>query len=175
MITRPLGRGRIMIQALPRAALRRAIQRGLLGGLVAAALLAGCSKREETTGSTAPSRNVAASNVHPEIWPQVSLPALDDTALEPRLNELLGSLSVEEKVGQIIQADVGSVTAEDVRRYRLGSVLNGGNSAPGGNDLAPAKVWLTAADAFYDASMDTKDGKHAIPILWGVDAVHGHN
>lgn len=84
-------------------------------------------------------------------------------------------MSVEEKVGQIIQADVGSVTAEDVRRYRLGSVLNGGNSAPGGNDLAPAKVWLTAADAFYEASMDARDGKHAIPIIWGVDAVHGHN
>jgi beta-glucosidase len=88
---------------------------------------------------------------------------------------LLNALSVEEKVGQIIQADVGSVTAEDVRRYRLGSVLNGGNSAPGGNDLAPAKVWLAAADAFYEASMDARDGKHAIPIIWGVDAVHGHN
>jgi uncharacterized lipoprotein YajG len=74
-----------MIQALPRAAFRRAIQRGLLAGLAATALLAGCSKPEETTGSTAPSRNVAPSNVHPEIWPQVSLPALDDTALEPRL------------------------------------------------------------------------------------------
>jgi beta-glucosidase len=160
-----------MIQAPPRAALRRAV----VGGLLVAAILAGCSKREETTGSTAPSRNVAPSNVHPEIWPQVSLPALDDTAIEPRLNELLGSLSVEEKVGQIIQADVGSVTAEDVRKYRLGSVLNGGNSAPGGNDLAPAKVWLAAADAYYEASIDTRDGKHAIPILWGVDVVHGHN
>jgi beta-glucosidase len=160
-----------MIQAPPRAALRRAV----VGGLMVAATLAGCSEREETTGSTAPSRNVAPANVHPEIWPQVSLPALDDTAIDPRLNELLSALSVEEKVGQIIQADVGSVTAEDIRRYRLGSVLNGGNSAPGGNDLAPAKVWLAAADDYYEASMDTRDGKHAIPILWGVDAVHGHN
>jgi beta-glucosidase len=160
-----------MIQAPPRAALRRAV----VGGLMVAATLAGCSQREETTGSTAPSRNVAPANVHPEIWPQVSLPALDDTAIDPRLNELLSALSVEEKVGQIIQADVGSVTAEDVRRYRLGSILNGGNSGPGGNDLAPAKAWLAAADDFYEASMDTRDGKHAIPIFWGVDAVHGHN
>lgn len=151
---------------------------GLRGAVVATLLVAslwGCSKREETTGETQPSRITTASNVHPEIWPQVSLPALDDTAIEPRLNDLLSSLSVEEKVGQIIQADVGSVTAEDVRLYRLGSVLNGGNSAPGGDDLAPAKVWLAAADAFYEASMDTRDGKHAIPIMWGVDAVHGHN
>ena len=69
-----------MIQAPPRAALCRAV----VGGVLVAAMLAGCSKREETTGSTAPSRNVAPSNVHPEIWPQVSLPALDDTAIEPR-------------------------------------------------------------------------------------------
>ena len=160
-----------MIDAARRAELRGAI----IGALLLAASLSGCSKPEETTGATAPSRNRAAANVHPEIWPQVSLPALDDRAIEPRLNELLGALSVEEKVGQIIQADVGSVTPDDVRRYRLGSVLNGGNSAPGGDDLAPAKVWLAAADAFYAASMDTSDGKHAIPIIWGVDAVHGHN
>ncbi|MBM0103820.1 exo 1,3/1,4-beta-D-glucan glucohydrolase [Steroidobacter sp. S1-65] len=159
-----------MIDARARAELRGAIVTTLL-----TVALTGCSKKEETTGETQPSRITTASNVHPEIWPQVSLPALDDTAIEPRLNELLSSLSVEEKVGQIIQADVGSVTAEDVRRYRLGSVLNGGNSAPGGDDLAPARVWLAAADAFYEASMDTSDGKHAIPIMWGVDAVHGHN
>lgn len=159
-----------MIDACARAELRGAIVAVLL-----ASTIAGCAKKEETTGETQPSRITTASNVHPEIWPQVSLPALDDTAIEPRLNELLRSLSVEEKVGQIIQADVGSVTAEDVRQYRLGSVLNGGNSAPGGDDLAPAKVWLAAADAFYEASMDTRDGKHAIPIMWGVDAVHGHN
>ncbi|HWK50304.1 MAG TPA: glycoside hydrolase family 3 protein, partial [Steroidobacter sp.] len=159
-----------MIEACAHVELRGAIVATLL-----AVTLAGCSKQEATTGETQPSRITTASNVHPEIWPQVSLPALDDTALEPRLNDLLSSLSVEEKVGQIIQADVGSVTAEDVRKYRLGSVLNGGNSAPGGDDLAPPRVWLAAADAFYEASMDTRDGKHAIPIMWGVDAVHGHN
>ncbi len=84
-----------------------------------------------------------------------------------------GSLSVEEKVGRIIQTDVGSVTAGG-RAQAIGSdrCLNGGNSAPGGDDLAPARrYWLAAADAFFDASMDTRDGKHAIPIMWGVDAV----
>src|SRR5262249_26398341 len=51
----------------------------------------------------------------------------------------------------------------------------GGNSGPNGDDMAPAPAWLAAADAYYEASMDTSGGKHAIPILWGVDAVHGHN
>jgi beta-glucosidase len=134
--------------------------------------LAACSKNEASV--PAPKQDVAAA-VHPEIWPQPVRPAIDDSGREARLNALVQSLSAEEKVGQIVQADVGSVTPDDVRRYRLGSVLNGGNSAPGGDDLAPARVWLEAADAFYLASMDAKGGRPAIPVIWGVDAVHGHN
>jgi beta-glucosidase len=84
-------------------------------------------------------------------------------------------MTVEEKVGQIIQADMNSVTPEDVRRYRLGSVLNGGNSGPGGDDRAPARVWLQAADAFYAASMEAPPGRPAIPVIWGSDAVHGNS
>ena len=139
-----------------------------------AASVSGCSPGEPLQPAT-PAPTSGPAEVHAGIWPQVTRPAIDDSALQPRLEALLSSLTVEEKVGQIIQADVGSVTPEDVRRYRLGSVLNGGNSAPGGDDLAPAAVWLAAADAFYAASIDTRGGKHAVPILWGVDAVHGHN
>jgi beta-glucosidase len=84
-------------------------------------------------------------------------------------------MSIEEKVGQVIQADVNSVTPDDVRRYRLGSILNGGNSGPGGDDRAPARVWLEAADAFYAASMDAPPGRPAIPVIWGSDAVHGNS
>ena len=54
-------------------------------------------------------------------------------------------------------------------------MLNGGNSGPGGDDLAPAEEWLALADAFYAASMDTAPGEPAIPIVWGTDAVHGHS
>jgi beta-glucosidase len=62
-----------------------------------------------------------------------------------------------------------------VRRYRLGSILAGGNSDPGGRyDASPAE-WLALADAFYDASMDTSKGGKAIPLLFGIDAVHGQS
>lgn len=132
-----------------------------------------CAKKEAP--STTNAANTAASRVNPENWPQPPAPAIDDRALQARLDELIASLSVEEKVGQIIQADLCCVTPEDVREYRLGSILVGGNSGPNNDDLAPAPKWLEAADAFYAASMDTSGGKHAIPILWGVDAVHGHN
>jgi beta-glucosidase len=88
---------------------------------------------------------------------------------------LLARLSLEEKVGQVIQAEIGEVTPEDVRRYHLGSVLNGGGSHPGGKKRTSPAEWLALADAFFDASMDTSDGGQAIPVIWGCDAIHGHN
>nr|WP_293843811.1 glycoside hydrolase family 3 N-terminal domain-containing protein [Sphingopyxis sp.] len=84
-------------------------------------------------------------------------------------------MSIEQKVGQIIQADIASVTPDEVYRYHLGSVLNGGNSDPGGRYNAPAKDWLAAADAFYAASMKRHGKLPRIPVIWGSDAVHGHN
>ena len=88
---------------------------------------------------------------------------------------LLDQMTIEEKVGQVIQADISAVTPEDLRTYNLGSVLNGGNSAPGGGKVAEPEDWIALADAFWDASTDTSDGGVGIPAIWGTDAVHGHN
>jgi beta-glucosidase len=114
-----------------------------------------------------------ASTVHPQAWPVLPRAAYRDTDVEARVERLLAAMSIEAKVGQVIQADIDTVTPAEVRQYQLGSVLNGGNSGPGGRDLAPAPEWLALADAFYDASMSA--GTPQIPLLWGTDAVHGHN
>jgi beta-glucosidase len=98
-----------------------------------------------------------------------------DPQVERAVNDLLSRMSLEEKVGQVMQAEIGQVTPEDVRRYHLGSVLNGGGSHPGGKRGTSPAEWVALADAFYDASMDTSDSRQAIPIIWGCDAVHGHN
>lgn len=116
-----------------------------------------------------------ASRVNPELWPALTSPIAVDPALESRITTLMARMSLEEKVGQVVQADLDSVTPDDVRRYRLGSVLAGGNSDPGKRYDAPAKDWLAAADALHAASMDTSAGHNAIPVLLGIDAVHGHN
>ncbi|HSD16544.1 MAG TPA: glycoside hydrolase family 3 N-terminal domain-containing protein [Thermomonas sp.] len=108
-------------------------------------------------------------------WPEVKWPLANDPALEKRIDALLASMTVEEKVGQLVQGDIASITPDDVRKYRLGSVLAGGNSDPGGKyDATPAQ-WLAQADAFYEASMDVSQGGKAIPILYGIDAVHGQS
>ncbi|HEY6353502.1 MAG TPA: glycoside hydrolase family 3 protein, partial [Burkholderiaceae bacterium] len=97
-----------------------------------------------------------------------------DQRLERRIDELLGRMTPEQKVGQLIQADIDSIVPDDLRHYPLGSILNGGNSSPHGDKLAPPGEWLALADRFYDASL-AAPGSPGIPALWGADAVHGHN
>jgi len=111
--------------------------------------------------------------ITPETWPEVQTPPLD-LAIEARIDEIMSKLTLEQKVGQVIQADSGSVTPEQVKTYRLGSVLSGGNSAPGPLPYADTGTWLEAADAYFEASIDSEGVDVAIPIIWGIDAVHGH-
>jgi beta-glucosidase len=98
-----------------------------------------------------------------------------DPAIEARITALLGKMSVEQKVGQLIQPELRHVTPAEVIEYHLGSVLNGGGSYPGDNKNATVADWLALADGFYNASMNSENGRVAIPIFWGTDAVHGHN
>ena len=120
---------------------------------------------------SAPSSAVA----HPEIWPTATARPSRDPKVEARIDAIMKRMSVADKIGQLIQVDIASITPSDLRTYKLGSILNGGNSGPGGNDLAPPIEWLKLADAFYDASMARTDGRPAIPVIWGTDAVHGNN
>lgn len=97
-------------------------------------------------------------------------------AINAQAKAILAHMSVERKIAQLIMPDISTITADDVRTYRFGTILNGGNSGPGGNDLAPAKDWLALADAMWAASMSPlPNGEPVIPLLWGTDAVHGHS
>ena len=111
--------------------------------------------------------------VDPMSWPTIETPPLDP-ATEARITEIMSKMTLEQKVGQVIQADSGSVTPEEVKQYRLGSVLSGGNSAPGPEPYADTLAWLQAADEYYLASMDPEGVEIPIPTIWGIDAVHGH-
>ena len=112
--------------------------------------------------------------VHPEIWPAIDNPVPIDPEIETRIDDLLARMSVEDKVGQVVQGEIRHLEPKDVRKYRLGSVLNGGGVQPFGKKWASVEDWLALADAFWEASMDTSDGGVAIPVIWGTDAVHGH-
>lgn len=135
----------------------------LLAAAASSLLLGGCMA---TTADTAP--QVIASNAADTHG--------EPAAIEQRIDALLAAMSVEQKVGQVIMPDISTISPDDVRRFGFGSILNGGNSGPGGNERAPAAQWLALADAFWDASTAARDdGRPAIPVLWATDAVHGHN
>ena len=114
-----------------------------------------------------------APAIHPQRWPKLHPALAPDPQLETRVERLLSRLTSAQKVGQLIQADIGSITPDDLRHYPLGSILNGGNSSPRDDKLAAPSEWLRLADRFYDASVSASPV--ALPLLWGTDAVHGHN
>ncbi|HWT13518.1 MAG TPA: exo 1,3/1,4-beta-D-glucan glucohydrolase [Allosphingosinicella sp.] len=107
-------------------------------------------------------------------WPAVRSRIGRDPAIEARIDQLLARMTLEQKVAQVIQPDIASITPEEYRRYRFGSILAGGNSSPGGRETAPAREWLALADSFWDASMEGSGDDLRIPVMWGIDAVHGH-
>jgi beta-glucosidase len=107
-------------------------------------------------------------------WPRIRSAIAPDPAIEARVAEIVGKMTLAQKIGQMTQAEIKSVTPDEVRQYYLGSVLNGGGSKPGNNKYAGAADWVTLADSFYDASMAT-DMAVKVPVIWGTDAVHGHN
>jgi len=135
-------------------------------------LVSSCSGMEKTNTT---SYQEDISNIQPQAWPSQQSPLTVNREHEKKIAALLNAMTVEEKVGQIIQADINSVTPNEVREYYLGAVLNGGNSAPENNNRASAEKWLALADRFWLASTDKSDGRVGIPLLWGSDAVHGHN
>ena len=89
------------------------------------------------------------------------------------IEQLIDGMTIEEKVGQVIQGDLDFISPEDVKKFKIGSVLNGGNTAPNGDKYSSVQDWKNLSKEFYDASPTYKGIK--VPVLWGTDAVHGHN
>ncbi len=133
--------------------------------LLGLAMLAGTSATAQTPANP-PSLN-------PQNWPATHSPAaLTDPATEARITALMQRMTLRQKIGQMIQADLTAIKPTDIKRYPLGSILAGGNGGPYGNERADAATWVRLVGEFRAASRKSGAG---IPILFGVDAVHGHS
>jgi len=117
---------------------------------------------------------LASASAAAEIWQRPAPAAAPDPALEARVRSIVDGMTLEQKIGQMTQPDIRSVTPDDVRKYYIGSVLNGGGAWPSMNMHSSVADWVKLSDAFYRASMAT-DMKVKVPVIWGTDAVHGHN
>lgn len=133
--------------------------------------LAACAN---LSGQIPPAKWSAAEQAVISAWPARPHKARLDPATEAKIAAMVAGMTVEQKVGQMTQPSILSITPDDVRQYYIGSVLNGGGGWPGGKRAASAADWATLADAYYKASLAT-DMARPIPLIWGTDAVHGHN
>ena len=105
------------------------------------------------------------------LKPLISQTYLDSTAsIEDRIQDLISRMTLDEKIGQMTQAERAQVVGNDnVKTYFLGSVLSGGGSAP---DVNTPSSWADLYDELQAKALSTR---LKIPILYGIDAVHGNN
>lgn len=107
-------------------------------------------------------------------WPRVTSAIPVNAPMEAKIKSIVADMTLAQKIGQMTQPEIKSITPAEVKAFYIGSVLNGGGSRPGGNKRASLQDWLTLASQYHDASMAT-DMKAPVPVIWGTDAVHGHN
>ncbi len=91
---------------------------------------------------------------------------------DPQVKKLMKQMTLEEKIGQMIQPEQDKVLGNpgDMQKYFIGSVLSGGDSDPAkGNSL---EEWTNLYDRVQEEAMKSRLG---IPVLYGIDAVHGHS
>ncbi|MFT5692472.1 MAG: beta-glucosidase [Oceanicoccus sp.] len=98
-------------------------------------------------------------------------PLKTDT-IQSKVDSLLERMSLAQKIGQMTQAERMSISPDQVKEYHIGSILSGAGSCPNDNTLAD---WVTLNDSYWVASMAEDDEHLAIPIIYGVDAIHGNN
>ena len=94
--------------------------------------------------------------------------------IDSEIEKYLSSMSIEEKVGQIFMIEISHISPEEVRDYKIGAILNGGGSFPYGKADHSLEDWQNLADEYFLASKNGVNGSD-IPVIWGTDAVHGHN
>ena len=100
-------------------------------------------------------------------WPHVTSAIAKDPAMEAKIAAMVARMSLRDKVAQMTQVEIKTVTPADIKQYQFGSVLNGGGSWPNMDKHATVRDWVKMADSF--------DAVSKIPLLWGTDAVHGHS
>lgn len=143
-------------------------------------LLAGCAAASVSAGGApapAAPRWSAEEAAAIAAWPERHAQPQDgrlDPASEARIAHIVATMTLEQKVGQMTEPEIRYVTPDEVRRYYIGTILNGGGSWPDMNMHASLADWRALADAYYKAALST-DMATPIPLLWGTDAVHGDN
>lgn len=101
--------------------------------------------------------------------PDVVEEAIEIDLLNMTIDEIIENMTLQEKAGQMIQAERGSIEPHEVSTYHIGSILSGGGSHPSNNTT---EGWNAMVTRYQKSALSSSAG---IPLLYGIDAVHGHN
>ena len=124
----------------------------LTQGVIAASLIlviSACSP------SSSPPENPSVGILHPHKWPKVTSPVSQDPHTEAQINTLLTTMTIEQKVAQMIQPEIRDFTVAEMREYGFGSYLNGGGAFPNNDKYASMEDWVTSA-AFSQTVEDAR-------------------
>ena len=101
---------------------------------------------------SADAANTIPGMIFLDDWPRIQSKVSSDPETEVFIADIVSRMTLEEKVGQMIQPDLREVTPDEVTEYKLGSILNGGGAFPGNDKYATAADWAETAETFYQAS-----------------------
>ncbi|KAL1314348.1 hypothetical protein HN51_041153 [Arachis hypogaea] len=93
-------------------------------------------------------------------------------SIDARVEDLISRMTLEEKIGQMLQVERKYVSADDIKKYSIGSVMSEAGSIPGPSRLASAQTWIDMVNEFQKGAVSSRLG---IPMFYGIDAVHGHS
>ncbi|MEP0354784.1 glycoside hydrolase family 3 protein [Paraglaciecola sp.] len=97
---------------------------------------------------------------------------LTNKVIQQKVNTLLSKMTLEQKIGQMTQAERMSCTPEQARQYHIGSILSSAGSRPENNHT---EGWVAMNEAYWQASSQADESHLGIPTLYGLDAIHGNN
>lgn len=89
-----------------------------------------------------------------------------------RIKSLIDQMTLEEKIGQMAQIDKRGATPEILRDYSIGSLISAAGTTPNEDHHATAEQWVDMVNDYQKGSLSSRLG---IPMLYGIDSVHGHN
>jgi beta-glucosidase len=139
-----------------------------------AAASAAAQSQQAATAVAGQIQQAATANI--AIWPTAHSNGLVDPETEAFVTKLMARMTLEEKVGQMITADIGSIRPDDLKTYPIGSIFGGGSSPPLGKpDRSPGPDWVATKRAFEAVAMAPNGARQPIPLMFGIDAVHGNN
>lgn len=143
--------------------------------LVISSLVVGCNAQKKESVAELKPVNTSSTSSSLDIWPVLDVAVKPDEKIEAKVVALLATMTLEQKVAQMIQPEIRDITVEDMRKYGFGSYLNGGGAFPNNDKHATPADWIKLAEDMYQASVDESLDGSSIPTIWGTDAVHGHN